>query len=79
MLVALPVSSSLWPLSGLALVSHQLLYKFVRSYRRWFEVKAYSKLIAVGDYASNEFAVQAIVEKYNLNLSADEAKALLFG
>ena len=40
-LVTLLVSSSLWPLCGLALVSHQLLYKLVRPYRRWTEVKAY--------------------------------------
>ena len=78
-LVTLMVSSSLWPLCGLALFSHQLLYRFVRPYRRWSEVKAYRKQIATGGYANNEFAVNALVERYDLNLSADEAKALLFG
>lgn len=78
-LVTLMVSSSLWPLCGLALFSHQLLYRFVRPYRRWSEVRAYRKQIATGGYTSNEFAVNALVERYDLNLSADEAKALLFG
>ena len=78
-LVTLLVSTSLWPLCGLALVSHQLLYKLVRPYRRWSEVQAYRKQIAIGGYTSNEFAVNALVEKYNLNLSVNEAKMLLFG
>ena len=78
-LVTLMVSSSLWPLCGLTLFSHQLLYRFVRPYRRWSEVRAYRKQIATGGYTSNEFAVNALVERYDLNLSADEAKALLFG
>lgn len=78
-LVILMVSSSLWPVCGLALVSHQLLYKFVRPYRHWSEVQAYRRQIGIGGYASNEFAVNALAEKYDLNLSADEAEALLFG
>ena len=76
-LLTLLVSPSLWPLYGLALFSHQLLYKFVRPYRRWCEVKAYRKQVAVGGYDSNDFAVAALVEKYDLNLSTNEAKALL--
>ena len=76
-LLMLLVSAALWPLYGLALFSHQLLYKFVRPYRRWCEVKAYRKQIAIGGYASNEFAVTALVEKYGLRLGADEARALL--
>ena len=76
-LLTLIVLPSLWPLYGLALFSHQLLYKFVRPYRRWCEVKAYRKQIAIGGYASNEFAVTALVEKYGLRLGADEARALL--
>ena len=76
-LLTLLVSAALWPLYGLALFSHQLLYKFVRPYRRWCEVKAYRKQIAIGGYASNEFAVTALVEKYGLRLGADEARALL--
>lgn len=78
-LLALFVSSSLCPLFGLALVLHQLLYKFVRPYRRWCEVQAYRKQIAVGDYTSNCFAITALVKKYDLGLSFDEAKALLEG
>lgn len=76
-LLALKVSPAFWPLYGLAPFFHQLLYKFVRLYRRWCEVKAYRKQIAVGGYTSNEFAVTALVEKYGLGLSVYEARALL--
>ena len=76
-LLMLFVSTALWPLYGLAPFSHQLLYKVVRPYRRWCEVKAYRKQIAVGGYTSNEFAVTAMVEKYDLGLSVDKARALL--
>lgn len=76
-LLMLLVSLSLWPLLGLAPSLHPLLYKFVRPYRRWCEVQAYRKQIAIGGYASNEFAVTALVEKYDLNLSPNKAKALL--
>lgn len=76
-LLTLVVSPALWPLYGLAPSLHPLLYKFVRPYRRWCEVKAYRKQIALGGYSSNEFAVTALVEKYDLDLSADEARALL--
>ena len=76
-LLTLLVAPSLWPLYGLAPVLHPLLYRFVRSYRRWCEIKAYRKQIAIGGYASNEFAVTALVEKYDLRLGADEVRALL--
>lgn len=76
-LLTLLVSPSLWPLFGLAPFLHSLLYKFVRPYRRWCEVQAYRKQLATGGYNSNDFAVAALVEKYDLNLSADKAKALL--
>ena len=76
-LLTLLVSPSLWPLFGLAPFLHSLLYKFVRPYRRWCEVQAYRKQLATGGYYSNDFAVAALVEKYDLNLSADKAKALL--
>lgn len=76
-LLTLLVSPSLWPLYGLAPFLHQLLYKFLRPYRRWCEVQAYRKQIAIGGYASNEFAVTALVEKYDLGLYVDEARALL--
>lgn len=76
-LLTLLMLPSLWPLYGLAPFGHQMLYKFVRPYRRWCEVQAYRKQISTGDYASNEFAVVALVEKYDLRLSIDEARALL--
>ncbi|MQT57163.1 hypothetical protein GHO41_07345 [Pseudomonas sp. FSL R10-0399] len=77
-LLTLLVSNSVFPLFGLAPLLHQLLYKFVRPYRCWCEVKAYRKQIAIGGYLSNDFAVKALIEKYYLKLSADEARALLF-
>ena len=76
-LLTLLVSPSLWPLYGLAPSLHPLLYKFVRPYRRWCEVQAYRKQIEIGDYISNEFAVTALFEKYDLRLGVDEARALL--
>ena len=78
-LLTLLVSPCLWPLYGLAPVLHQLLYKFVRPYRCWCEVRAYRKQIEIGGYTGNEFAVTALVEKYDLGLSVEEAKALLSG
>ena len=77
-LLTLLVSASLWPLYGLAPLLHQLLYKFARPYRLWSEVKAYRKQIDFGGYASNEFAVNALAEKYNLKLSVDDVIELLF-
>ena len=77
-LLAFFVSASLLPLYGMSPFSHRLLYKFFRPYRRWCEVQAYRKQIATGGYVSNEFAVTALVEKYDLGLSVDKAKALLF-
>lgn len=76
-LLTLLVSPSVWPLFGLAPFLHQLLYKLVRPYRRGCEVRAYRKQIASGGYTSNEFAVTALVEKYDLELSVDEARALM--
>ena len=76
-LLTLLVSPSLWPLFGLAPFLHSLLYKFVRPYRRWCEVQAYRKQLATGGYDSNDFGVAALAEKYDLNLSTNEAKALL--
>ena len=77
-LLTLLVPSSIWPLYGLPSFLHQSLYKLIRPYRRWCEVKTYRKQFATEVYDGNDFAVTALVEKYDLNLSADEAKALLF-
>ena len=76
-LLTLLVSPSLWPLYGLAPFIHQLLYKLVRLYRRCCEVQAYRKQIAIGGYTNSELAVAALVDKYNLDISIDEARALL--
>ena len=76
-LLTLLLSPSLWPLYGAAPFLHQLLYRFARPYRRWCEVRAYRKQIETGGYAGTEFAVTALVEKYDLRLGADEVRALL--
>ena len=75
--MALLVSPAFWTVSGVSPFLHQLLYRFVRPYRRWCEVRAYRKQIETGGYASNGFAVDALVEKYDLDLSIVEARALL--
>ena len=76
-LLSLVVSPVLWPLCGLAPLVHLVLYKLVRPYRQWCEVLAYRKQLATGGYSTVEFAVIALVEKYDLGLSSDQAKALL--
>jgi len=77
-LLALLASPGFWIGCVVAPLLHPLLYKFIRPYRLWSEVRAYRKQIAVGGYVSNAFAVAALVDKYGLSLSIDEAKALLF-
>lgn len=77
LILLLFVSPDLWPVIVLAPCLHPLLYRFVRPYRRWSEVQAYRKQIATGGYNSHDFAVTALVEKYGLRLSVDEARALL--
>ena len=76
-LLTLLVSIDLWPLYGLSLILHQLIYKLVRPYRRWCEVRAYRKQVKTGSYTNINFAVNALVDKYDLGISIDEAKALL--
>ena len=77
-LLTLLVTPTFWPLFGVAPSLHQLIYKLIRPYRRWCEVQAYRKQLATGGYTSHEFAVSALVEKYDFNLSVTEAKNLLF-
>ncbi len=76
-LLALLVSPTFWIGCAVAPSLHPLLYKFIRPYRRWCEVRAYRQQLAVGGYASTTFAVTALVEKYDLGLSVDEARVLL--
>lgn len=71
------IAPLLTALIGVAPFSHSLLYKYARPYRQWCEVRAYRKQVDVGGYNSNEFAVAALVERYGLRLSVDEARALL--
>ena len=76
-LLVLLVSPVFWIGFGVSPFLQQLLYRFVRPYRRWCEVRAYRRQIAVGGYASHDFAVAHLVEKYHLELDAAEARALL--
>ena len=76
-LMAVLVLPVFWIVCGVSPFLHQLLYRFVRPYRRWCEVRAYRKQIETGGYTGTEFAVTALVEKYDLRLGADEARALL--
>lgn len=76
-LLGVLVSDNLLWLMGVGPAVHPLLYRWARPYRRWSEVQAYGKQIAVGGSAGPEFAVAALVEKYDLRLSAAKARALL--
>jgi hypothetical protein len=75
--LTLLLSSNWWLISPAAPFLHTMLYQFVRPYRRWCEVRAYRQQIAAGGYPSKEFAVTALVEKYDLELNLDAANALL--
>jgi len=41
-------------------------------------VQAFRKQIAIDGYSRNDFAVTLLVEKYDLDLTIDEARAQLF-
>lgn len=75
--LAVLVSPAFWSAVLVTPCLHTLLYKFLRSYRQWCEVQAYRKQSALGGYANSDFAVTALVDKYDLKLSATEAAALL--
>lgn len=58
-------------------VGFWVLYK-VRRFRQYSEVRAYRRQIACYPAGTSiEFAVQALVKKYNLGLNEDEARKLL--
>ena len=71
------VSPALCPAAAVAPFLHSLLYKFLRPYRQWCEVQAYRKQVEVDGYANSDFAVTALVEKYDFRLSIAEASSLL--
>ena len=57
---------------------HSVLYLLSRKYRLWAEVQAYRRQIAFyGQPASIDFAVDALVSKYDLNITVEEARSLL--
>lgn len=62
----------------LAPSAHGILYRFSRRYRLNAEVAAYRRQIQYyGPLASNRFAIEALVNKYNLKLTYHMARALL--
>lgn len=61
----------------LAFVTHQLLYKFVRPYRKWSEVSAYKVQIKAGNYSNIDFAVDMLASSYDLKIDKEEARKLL--
>lgn len=55
---------------------HQLIYRN-KYFRRMVEAKAYRIQIKEGNYASNEFAIKAMMSKYGFGMSRDEAIKIL--
>lgn len=64
--------------SGNGLHIHSLCYAGIRPYRKWCEVQAYKKQLKVyGPTASKTFAINALADKYKLNITRQEAARLL--
>lgn len=56
---------------------HSTAYLVIKPYRQWCEVAAYKKQIAVGGYKDKAFAINALADKYRLNITRQEAARLL--
>lgn len=64
--------------AGNGLHIHSLCYGGIRPYRQWCEVVAYKKQLSVyGPKASKTFAINALADKYRLNITRQEAARLL--
>lgn len=62
----------------LLLIFHSFAYMLSRKYRLWAEVRAYRRQIQTYEPGrSIEFAVNALVNKYNLRITETEARELL--
>jgi hypothetical protein len=62
-------------------IGHGLMYLFIKSYRRWAEVRAYKIQLALppangGEHFLKHFA-GALSTKYGLKISVEEAERLL--
>lgn len=71
------ITSFAFTLLPLAFVLHQMLYKYIRPYRQWSEVKAYKVQIKAGKISNIDFAVDMLVSSYDLDIDDDEARKLL--
>ena len=73
----------LWivPAAAVAWSNQDIAYRW-KWYRKWIEVVAYRKQLSVGYgngimYLTADFAVNALMSKYGLSLSREEAEELL--
>lgn len=64
-------------IAGNGLHIHSLCYAGIRPYRQWCEVEAYKKQISVGRIKDKTFAINALADKYRLNITRQEAARLL--
>lgn len=82
------IASALFGVIGIGILSslslalapslHGVLYRFSRKYRLRSEVSAYRKQLSYyGPATSNRFAIEALVNKYDLKITYHMAKALL--
>lgn len=55
---------------------HSLLYR-IKYFRKLAEVKAYKIQLRVGGYESPDFAANALVNKYRLGISLNQARKVL--
>lgn len=69
--------SSVWPvLIALSPFVKGLVYR-LKPYRKWSEVRAYRIQLKKGTYASPQFAVNALMHKYDLDMSERKARKAL--
>ena len=66
--------------AALPLLVHPFMYRFVRGYRLEAEVSAYQVQLAFSPAgASADWAAEALATKYDLNISREDARAMLQG
>lgn len=75
-LLATIFSPSWLILGGLAPSVHTLLYK-TKPYRKWSEVVGYRIQLRTQSYPSPQFAINALMFKYGLDMTEEEVKTLL--
>ena len=55
-----------------------ILYSYVTSFRKWAEVKAFKRQIAVTEGDHRDFFAAALADNYRLNITSNEALRLLY-